>query len=310
MNMYPNSQIQPGDIPLDIRSDPIFKAVFTKEVPAAKGALSNLVSALIGRKVVVISILANEQPIDGLGDRKLRYDIKCKAEDGELINVEMGLNTRAYEPLRMEFHTGRLYTTQEISGKGKTYKHLKETYHISILAKRSFFNDGVFLHTFKYYDPEHKISLNGRTRIITLELCKLEGIVEKPADELSPAERWAVFFEYLTDEGRRDKINEIVKFEEGIAMANEVLMTISADEKERYRLLDEESQLMTYYSDLEEAMDEGLEKGEAIGLEKGEAIGLERKSREIAQNMKGMGFSAEQILSVTGVELNESPSPA
>ena len=108
-----------------------------------------------------------------------------------------------------------------------------------------------------------------------------------PADEMSLSEKWAVFFEYLTDENKRDKINEIVKTEEGISMASEVLMTISRNEEERERLLYEESQLMAYYSDLEYAMDEGGQK----------------KSKEIALNMKRMGFSTEQILSATGVDI-------
>ena len=273
--------------PLDIRSDPVFKAVFTKEIPAAKNALSNLVSALIGRKITVIHIMANEQPINGINDRKIRYDIKCKAENGELINVEMGLHTRAYEPLRMEFYTGRLFSSQEISGKGKTYSDLKETYQISILAKRSFINDDVFLHTFEYYDPEHKISLNGKTRIITLELCKLDSIVEKPTEKMSLVERWAIFFEYLQNEEKHDKIKEIVNQEEGIAMANEVLMKISAEEKERYRLMEEEDEIMTYYSDLEEAI----------------MTGEQKKSLEVARNALAEGYSIDSIQRITGLDM-------
>ena len=131
---------------------------------------------------------------------------------------------------------------------------------------------------------------------------------------MSLSEKWAVFFEYLTDEGKRDKINEIVKTEEGISMASEVLMTISRNEEERERLLYEESQLMAYYSDLEYAIDEGLEKGlkkgeaiglekgEAIGLEKGEAIGLEKKSIEIARRMKARGRPLEEIVEDTGLD--------
>ena len=78
-------------------------------------------------------------------------------------------------------------------------------------------------------------------------------------------------------------------------MASEVLMTISRDEEERERLLYEESQLMAYYSDLEYAIDEGLEKGEAIGLEK--------KSKEIARRMKARGRPLDEILEDTGLDL-------
>ena len=39
-------QFSEDDDPVDIRYDKVFKAVFTKETPASKGALSKLVSAL------------------------------------------------------------------------------------------------------------------------------------------------------------------------------------------------------------------------------------------------------------------------
>ena len=57
---------------------------------------------------------------------------------------------------------------------------------------------------------------------------------------MSHPERWAVYFAYLTDKSKRCTINEIVKLEEGIAMASEVLMTISRDEEERARIMRDE----------------------------------------------------------------------
>jgi hypothetical protein len=82
----------------------------------------------------------------------------------------------------------------------------------------------VYLHTFEYYDKEHAVSLNGRSRIMTLELSKLDKVIEKPAKDMSAHEHWGVFFRYLTDKAKCEKINEIIKCEEGIAMASEVLM--------------------------------------------------------------------------------------
>ena len=55
---------------IDIRFDNVFKAVFTRDTPASKGALSHLISALIGRKVSVASINVNEPPVDNLRDRQ------------------------------------------------------------------------------------------------------------------------------------------------------------------------------------------------------------------------------------------------
>ena len=158
------------DDPIDIRHDNVFKAVFTRAHPASKGALSRLVSDLIGRDVSIITIIANEPPIDNIKDRQIRFDISCKTENGELVNVEMSLNPAPFEPIRLEYYAGRLFTAQDIRGTDYNYDDLKQAYQIAILATARFFTDDEFFHTFEYYDPANRVTLNGKSRIITLEL--------------------------------------------------------------------------------------------------------------------------------------------
>jgi len=263
-------QFAESDDLIDIRYDNVFKAVFTKDNPSSKGALSRLLSALIGREVSVTSINTNEPPIDNLRDRQIRFDISCKTEKGELVNVEMSLNPDPFEPVRLEFHAGKLFTSQDLRGSGRTYAELKEAYQITILARERFFPDEVFLHTFEYYDPVHKTPLNGRSRIITLELSKLEEVVEKPVSDMSVQESWAVYFRYLTDKSKRQKINDIMEKEEGIAMASEVLIHISKDEIEQARLRSELKYELDTQSRLVYAEQEGLRRGMEKGMEKGE----------------------------------------
>jgi len=218
---------------VDIRYDNVFKAVFTSNTPESNKALSGLVSTLIKRDVSIVAITANEPPIEDLKDRQIRFDINCIANNGELINVEMCLNPEPFEPVRLEFHAGKLFIGQDIKGKNRDFNDLKEAYQIAILANKRFFADDVVFHTFEYYDAEHNISLNGKSRIITIELSKLDKIIDKSVDDMSPAERWGVFFQYLTDKAKREKINQIIECQEGIAMASEVLNTISKDWEER-----------------------------------------------------------------------------
>ena len=250
-------RFEDSDDIIDIRYDNVFKAVFTKETPASQGALSRLVTVLIGRKVSIIKITANEPPIENIRDRQIRFDINCRAEDGELVNVEMSLNPDPFEPVRLEFHVSKLFTGQDIRGADKDYSDLKPTYQIAILAKERFFFDDVFFHTFEYYDPVYKMPLNGKCRIITIELSKVDKLIEKPIAEMNAAEHWAVFFKYLTDKAKRGKINEIIETEEGIAMASEVLMTISKDEIERARLASEYKYQLDTQSKLVHAKREG-----------------------------------------------------
>jgi len=215
---------------LDIRYDPVFKAVFTRNTAESRAALSDLISALIGRTVTVETIIANEPPVDDLRQRYLRFDVACKTGIGEPVNVEMSFNPKASEPVRLEYHAAKLFTGQDIHGKDKTYDDLEETYQIAILAKEKFFPDANFAHNFLYYDPDNRVPLGGRTRIITVELVKTEPVAGKPVEEMTNAELWAVFFQYLTDEEKRGKIIEIVNKEEGIAMALDTLINITQDE--------------------------------------------------------------------------------
>jgi predicted transposase/invertase (TIGR01784 family) len=272
---------------IDIRYDNVFKAVFTKDIPASQKALAKLVSALIGREISIVAINANEPPIDDLRDRQIRFDISCQAENGELVNVEMSLNPATFEPVRLEFHTGKLFTGQDIRGKDKTYKDLKQAYQITILSKECFFEDDISLHTFEYYDPLHNVSLNGRSRIITLELSKLDKVVKKPIKDMNAPERWGAFFQYLLDKSKRGIINEIIACEEGIAMASEVLITISKDEVERAWLRSEEKYVLDTQSKLVHAKREGIREG----------------STNIARNALAEGATVEFVQKITGLDM-------
>jgi predicted transposase/invertase (TIGR01784 family) len=294
------------DDPLDIRYDNVFKAVFARDTPASKGALSNLVSALIGRTVSILTITANEPPIENTGERSIRFDLNCKAEGGELVNVEMSFNPLVFEPLRLEYYSGKLFTSQDIHGKNKSYKDLQETYQIAILANRQYYADNALVHTFQYYDPEHGVSLGGKTRIITLELTKAELFAGKAADTMSLTERWCMYFQYLTDKTKRKTINKIVQIEEGIAMATEVLMTISRDERERaYQLsrfkyeMDMKDRMLTAE---EEGRAAGMAEGRVAGMAEGRVAGMAEGAVEIARNLLSAGVPLDLICQSTGVD--------
>jgi len=274
-----------GDRILDIRYDPVFKAVFTRDTSKSRGALSKLISALIGRTVAVETIIANEPPIDDLRQRYLRFDVACKTEKGELVNVEMSFNPNVSEPVRLEYYVSRLFVGQDIHGIDKNYDDLKETYQIAILANEKFFDDENFVHNFSYCDLDNRISLGGRTKIITIELVKTEPVAGKPVEEMTNAELWAVFFQYLTDEEKRDKIIEIINQEEGIAMAVDTLINITKDDIEFARMTTLIKSELDWQS----------------GIVDAERKGRNEEKLENAKKMKTMGFLSEQIQAVTGL---------
>ena len=280
---------------IDICYDNVFKAVFTRGTPASQRALSKLISALICQEITVITINTNELPINNVRDRQISFDINCKAGDGELINVEMSLNPSPFEPVRLEFHAAKLFTGQDIKGTGRSYDDLKQAYQIAILAKKRFFQDEEFSHSFEYYDPVRGVFLGGRSRIITFELSKLRKIVEKPIDEMSSQERWAIYFKYLTDKSKRREINKIIELEEGIAMTSKVLKSISKDEKERFRLMSEYKYELDTQSKIVTAKREGIQEGIEKGIQKGIKKGRQEGKQEIIDLLRS-GKSLEEIL--------------
>jgi predicted transposase/invertase (TIGR01784 family) len=229
-------QFSPDDDIIEIRHDNVFKAIFTKRTPESMGALQRLLSVILGREIISVTIIENEPAPIGLRDRLIRFDIQCKFANGELANIEMTFNSLTFEILRLEYYSCRLFIAQDIRGVDKTYGDLEFTYQISFIADKKVFSDNVFLHRFEYYDKEHGISLGGHSRIIVIELEKLEEVLSKSVSEMSQIERWVLFVAYSTDRTKRAIINEIINKEEGVAMAAQVMLTVSRDEKERAAL--------------------------------------------------------------------------
>jgi predicted transposase/invertase (TIGR01784 family) len=134
-------------------------------------------------------------------------------------------------------------------------------------------------------DPDNRVSLGGRTRIITVELVKTEPVICKPVEEMTNAELWAVFFQYLTDEEKRGKIIEIINREEGIAMAVNTLINITQDEIEYERMSNLIKSQLDYQSDMVDAE----RKGRAEGM------------LEVARKMKSVGRPLSEIMEFTGL---------
>ncbi|GHU43451.1 hypothetical protein FACS1894190_13960 [Spirochaetia bacterium] len=260
---------------INICYDNVFKAVFTKDNPLSRGALERLISCLVGQDLSVIAITSNEPPIDDMRDRQIRFDINCRSTTGEPVNIEMTMYPDNFEPVRLEYYSGKLFTSQDIRGQNKTFNDLRSSYQITFLVTESFFNDDEIVHTFEYYDQKNKVTLGGRSRIITIELNKLDKIVDKPVEEMTTAEHWSVFLRYITDTTKRQKINKILEMEEGIAMASEVLMTISKDDVERARLMSEYKFVTDHQSQL---------------------VQTERKMRKEFLDLLKSGKSAEEMM--------------
>jgi predicted transposase/invertase (TIGR01784 family) len=254
-------QFDDNDDILDLCYDNVFKAVFTKGTPASDGALRALLSTFIGREVHSVIIKENEPAVNDVHERQIRFDINCKFDDGQLADIEMGMNPDDFEPVRDEYCAAKLFTSQSIRGTDYDYSDLKETYQISFVDKKLFFNDTVVTHHFEQYDREHDTALGGKTHIISVELIKLARLGDKAVADMTDEERWAYFFKYGNDKAKREQINELLRTQEAITMAATTLLTISRDENERALLLSQEK----YVLDMQSHMVQERRKGKLEG---------------------------------------------
>jgi predicted transposase/invertase (TIGR01784 family) len=205
----------------------------------------------------------------------------------------MSFYPKVDDPARYEYYSARLFSSQDIKGSDKSYADLKKTYQIAIIANEIFYKDDVLSRYFEYYDPVNNMSMNGKTRIIYMELAKAAKIIEKSVTEMSEAEAWASFFEYLTDRKKSEKIIEIVNREGGIAMAANALFNITDDEREFARLTSE----LKYELDLQSGMVNATRQGIQQGLQQGIQLGI----LETARKMKADNLSVSQISKYTGL---------
>ena len=85
---------------------------------------------------------------------------------------------------------------------------------------------------YRYRDKQGN-DLSDDETIIFLDLTKIESVLEKTVDKMTNLEMWAVFLKYVTDDSKKDILNQIVDREAGVKMANEVLIEVSRDEETR-----------------------------------------------------------------------------
>ena len=108
-------------------------------------------------------------------------------------------------------------------------------------------------------------------------------------------ELWAVFLEYHTDPGMRTVINAIMERKEGVAMAAEMMLGLSRDEAERFRLMSEYKYEVDMQSKMVYSEREGIKKG----LVQGRAEGIESTAR----NALAEGASIEFVRKITGLDM-------
>jgi len=273
-------------LPLTI--DAVVKSIFTRDDPAARIALMDFLSVIIGRKVIEVRILNNEPASTDVTQLQERLDINCKFNNSDYADVEMqlypkNLGIEGYIS-RVEYYACDLFSSQGVKGLG--YPALAKVYQITIANFTAFEHRKQMINHFQFRNDEGE-TLSDNAHIYFIELTKLRDVLTKPIEEMTPVEMWAVFLKFADDKNKRELLNKIIEAREGIQMAVEMLSSISKDEHERARMLSR----MKFWNDYE---------SDVICAEK---KAREENSVEIARKMLREKDSIEKISRITELPL-------
>ena len=130
---------------------------------------------------------------------------------------------------------------------------------------------------------------------------KVFEICVAKAENLQDIEKWVIFLRDSKNKKKRDLLNAIMRSDEGIRKAGEILMTISEDEKEWIR---QESRLkaeLDYQSGILASREEGHTAGLAEGLAEGRQEGRTAGLNDAARGMKAENIPLDTIVKITGL---------
>ena len=285
-------------------NDYVFHRIYGSDTEESRAALMGLLNIILERKADPIRSIEIKNPVD-LGDwildKDTTMDIKAQTDSGEILTIEMQVSHLKNYRCRALFYGGRLVNSSLQSG--EPYDKMKKSVVVSIIQNKLFSKEISCHSIFDVREQKTGHRLCDRLEFHFLELGKVDP--NKPIEEMTQAERLAVYLRYAADENYKDSVQEICASEEGIIMAENLYRKATKEEREaawaECRMMYQHDQA----SMREDARAEGLAEGRAEGLAAGREEGAAQEKREIAKSMKAKGLETAMIAEITGLTPEE-----
>jgi predicted transposase/invertase (TIGR01784 family) len=268
-----------------------------------------------------VAVRNTELPIRDILAKRERFDVSCKIDSGDQIEVEMQADPMEGDKSANEHMNIRgrsIFNVCDLHSSQKSisvpYGKLARTYQITFCGYTVFEGRESCFNCFSFRNPEGEELLNA-VNILFVELSKLKRVLEKPVTEMTSGEMWAVFLAYANKPQHREVLNAMIAAKEEIRVAYGLLTSISQDEDERARFrarrkfqMDLEHNRIVSFEEgerkgFEEGERKGFEEGERKGFNEGERKGFdegERKTKhEVARSMLTDGLPVEKVVQYT-----------
>ena len=253
-------------------NDRVFKLILAS--PNAKPALMDLISAIIKRPVVDVTVRNNELPAGDSQKKAERLDVNCRIDDGTQVDLEIQASHLEedaggeHKNLKGKsiYYLCDLHASQPSIG--IRYDRLVRTYQVTFCSYTVFPKRKEYMNSFSLRHDEDNELLSDAIGVIYVELSKLGEIMKKPVNAMTELEKWSVFLEYADKPSQRARVNKIIETKEALQMAGDLLMSISQDERERAIYRSQRMFETDMASNIATAEDRGRREGEAKGMEK------------------------------------------
>ena len=268
-----------------------FKIIFTR--PGHERILIHFLNCAIKSSTPIkkVTLLDREITPEQVGTKGGRIDVLAETERGEKIDVEVQVGREEFMVKRSLYYWSRNYTNK--FKEGDPYEDLKRTVCINIL-NYNLFDDDEFWGVGKLYDTRRGKNMTEDLEIQFIELNKM-----KHFDKKSPITFWMEFFKNPYSEASQQLYELVPEIDEAKAVFDRAI----ADDETRKMILFREDAKRNYNS----AIAGAVKKGEKLGMAKGEKLGIEKGAQqakiETAMNLLKMGLSDEQIVTATGLTI-------
>jgi len=274
--------------------DRVFKLILTS--PESKPLLIDLISSIIGRRVVDVVVRNNEIPPDDTREKAERLDVNCLIDDNSQVDIEMQFSRIEEEPDgkhrnlkgKSVYYLCHLHSSQPSKGE-RRYDRLARTYQVTFCSYTIFSDRKEYVNSFSLRHDKDNEQLCDAIHVVYVELSKLREIVKKSVTEMTDLEKWAVFFRYADKPAYREAVNKVIESKEVLKMAGKLLMSISQDEREQAVFRSRRMFQTDLASNLATAKDNGRAE----------------RSIEIARNLLKINLSLDQIAAATGLTVEE-----
>ena len=268
---------------LNPRCDVIFKAIFTQGTKESQIALKSFLSVVLGRKIKSATLEPNEPAVDIPDDIQMSFDVSVEFDNGEKAAIEMQGRDENYEySHRAEIQVARLLTNN--SKKGSDW-NCEKVYQISVMNFHYPKDDKSQISHYTMKNEKGQF-LGERLNIIFIDLLEIKKLFGTPIEQLTPLQKWGLYFAYADDETKTAYIQDIARSEEGLMEANYIVKYMSEEDANWFREFRRDKARRDYNTGMMNAskkgFEKGLKKGQKQGLAQGLAEGAAQKAVEDA----------------------------